>query len=635
MVQQHAKKQKQQTKQQLEKFAMVLADIASMNKTVKAINIEMQPPQIVKVAVVGKSLLKMRSDNKLNTNNNKGSAQWGKTGKWYSCTILEERNSNGKLTVQWEDGTISTNLSKNKFRNEEEENRSPLSTKENKRRRDNILKRKLVVQQQECKITPGCRGRGQFGKRGKWYPCTVVNVSNNNIVTVEWEDFTISNLSKTKFQMEGMKDEAELEANKASFITRPLKRQKKNLNTVTDEKKTLTAIISSSDDHSTPQKKPIVYNMSKTPQFKRNLLFLQQMRSYDKVNVVGDSAMPSESAFVSCYNFSDSDKCFLWQKENHQRDLLLSSPIGDSVIWKPNTRNDWLDCSGEMAALCAEASLRSSLSPKTTVAFTTKKGGNSKKIKLIAPIVIPKDYIEQRLDVDDPLNGFQLRHAQGGWLQGFALWTTFTSWTRYFKWDSLHPKSGMGSANFRRSIEKQVVDEDGQLASELEQQSRAGDPHEGGVVWPTIAEISLVGGLGCGEFVLRTAIEKIRQEKRGYKYIVLQATESSKRFYERFGFKRVGAICKYGKDSKNVCGYRHWADADEKNLEHHGGPSYMMAKKICDDHTSPSFLGVLEGRTVNRKPTILSHSKQDTFIESSKIFSADEWIQQAERQTAS
>ena len=41
--------------------------------------------------------------------------------------------------------------------------------------------------------------------------------------------------------------------------------------------------------------------------------------------------------------------------------------------------------------------------------------------------------------------------------------------------------------------------DDGQLARELQQQIYQGDPEDGGVVWPRIAEISLLGGIGCGK----------------------------------------------------------------------------------------------------------------------------------------
>jgi len=197
---------------------------------------------------------------------------------------------------------------------------------------------------------------------------------------------------------------------------------------------------------------------------------------------------------------------------------------------------------------------------------------------------LSRDYIRDRIDIDDPLNGYQIRHRTGGWLQGFVLWTNFTTWTHDFKWDSEHPVSGIASTK-----DTTKVDADGSLARDLESQTRSGDPHLGGIVFPAIAEIGLVGGLGCGEYLLRMALESIRETKK-YKYVVLQATDQSKTFYEKYGFVRVGAICRYGLAPAEVgsggeipiVGYRHWTHANESetSLQKHGGPSYMMCLKL-------------------------------------------------------
>ena len=42
------------------------------------------------------------------------------------------------------------------------------------------------------------------------------------------------------------------------------------------------------------------------------------------------------------------------------------------------------------------------------------------------------------------------------------------------------------------------MDCDGELAEGLERQMRDGDIRREGVIWPHVAEISLLGGLGCG-----------------------------------------------------------------------------------------------------------------------------------------
>jgi len=287
-------------------------------------------------------------------------------------------------------------------------------------------------------------------------------------------------------------------------------------------------------------------------------------------------------------------------------DEVVISPFAEdtSVIWVPKQRSEWEDCVMEMTAVCTSASLRRSRG-KT---FTAAKPFH-------APL--SKEYIRDRVDIDDPLNGYQIRHKSGGWLQGFILWTNFTTWTHYFKWDSSHAMSGIPTM----SSSSAIVDTDGSLAAELESMPRAGDPFEGGVVFQAVAEISLVGGLGCGEYMLRMALEDIRS-RRSYKFVVLQATDASKTFYERFGFVRVGAICRYERRDKvdpakpgvrpdtPIMGYRHWTHPNESDtsLQKHGGPSYMMCLRLPDDDESMSiptpFLDEMMKLEVPEKPII-------------------------------
>jgi hypothetical protein len=168
------------------------------------------------------------------------------------------------------------------------------------------------------------------------------------------------------------------------------------------------------------------------------------------------------------------------------------------------------------------------------------------------------------------------------------------------------------------------VDVDGSLADELEALPRSGDPLGGGIVFPDVAEIGLVGGLGCGEYLLRMALDDIRTKRR-YKFVVLQATDQSKTFYERFGFVRVGAVCRYGKQlpghqPDEMDSYRHWTHANEseRSLKKHGGPSYMMCLKLpvsdvisncscgrpVDMANEKSLLEEMLTLSVERKPTI-------------------------------
>jgi hypothetical protein len=287
-----------------------------------------------------------------------------------------------------------------------------------------------------------------------------------------------------------------------------------------------------------------------------------------------------------------------------------------SVVWIPSKRLEWEDTVSEMTAVCTSAALRRYLKEQQQ-----QDGTPDPKAKPFhAPL--SRDYIRDRVDIDDPLNGYQIRHKTGGWLQGFILWTNFTAWTYYFRWDSLDAASRVPSEASTSATACSKMDVDGSLTAELEAQPRSGDPLEGGIVFEGIAEVALVGGLGCGEYALRMALDDIRARQK-YKYVVLQATESSKSFYERFGFVRVGAVCRYlaGEKEAPVQGYRHWTHANESesSLHLHGGPSYMMCLKLPEsdsldegcascgrpvDEMKPSFLQQMLTLAVEQKPTI-------------------------------
>jgi Beta-galactosidase C-terminal domain len=301
-----------------------------------------------------------------------------------------------------------------------------------------------------------------------------------------------------------------------------------------------------------------------------------------------------------------------------------------SVIWIPSKRTEWEDSVSEMTAVCTSAALHRHVAAAASASDSTT--GSSSKPIFHPPL--SRDYIRDRVDIDDPLLGYQIRHKTGGWLQGFCLWTNFTTWTHYFKWDSLHEQSGMAAV----VNDSPKVDRDGSLAQQLEALPREGDPMGGGIVFSAIAEIGLVGALGCGEYLLRMALDGIR-EKKQYKFVVLQATDSSKAFYEKFGFVRVGAICRYyvginnasgggDEEQQPIVGYRHWTHANESDasLQMHGGPSYMMCLKLppidggdddspdvvcarCQQRpasarTQPSLLQAMLTLEVDEKPTI-------------------------------
>ena len=196
------------------------------------------------------------------------------------------------------------------------------------------------------------------------------------------------------------------------------------------------------------------------------------------------------------------------------------------------------------------------------------------------------DFIQDRMTTDDPIRGYFIRtNDEDRYLQGFIWYTTFTSWTHFFRWDSLAPEAGLAS-----TAEKYPVkwDQDGLLAGELELQYRSGDPREEGVIWPKVAEVSLTGALGCGEFLMQLVLEEM-EAAHAFDYAVVQATESSAGFYDKMGFSRIGAIAKYIKPGEErqaalipPVAYRHFVgpDQDVKDVD----PSIMMAIRLRAGH---------------------------------------------------
>jgi hypothetical protein len=90
-------------------------------------------------------------------------------------------------------------------------------------------------------------------------------------------------------------------------------------------------------------------------------------------------------------------------------------------------------------------------------------------------------------------------------LQGFITVTTFTNWQKTFRWDSLHDSAfSYDDRNLAAAMAsgERRYDQDGSLAAELQGTVRCGDPWNEGIVWPRIAEVSLLGGLGCGKVSL-------------------------------------------------------------------------------------------------------------------------------------
>jgi len=395
--------------------------------------------------------------------------------------------------------------------------------------------------------------------------------------------------------------------------------------------------------------------------------------------------------------------------------------LAESVLLRPSSRRQWFVCLKELESLAKESLDR-----------------RAKRLQLSPPSGLPLVYIADRLDIDDPLWGYQIRCEQTGWLQGFITLTVFTTWTRFFEWDSLSASSGMPAArvanalvdkpdpavdvlstdesvhqiaarngvrasdivqwnvsrfpaihaNSRmvsgshlfvldparcdmvtverkgetarqlasrvglsiddflllnakrtpsltatpklkpgteyiardRSAEPEVflptnaqvrkLDVDGALATDLQQQERFGDPMTTGVVWPRVAEIALLAGLGCGKKLVELALEELGKSGE-FDFVVLQATMASVSFYEEMGFVRVGAVARYAShgtplDEIPLQGYRHWASADESQLEQFGDTSYMMALRLTRAKAKSRKIKALSKRLAREWPEVQS-----------------------------
>ena len=190
------------------------------------------------------------------------------------------------------------------------------------------------------------------------------------------------------------------------------------------------------------------------------------------------------------------------------------------------------------------------------------------------------EYIADRFDLDDPLRGYTVRSEVEGWLQGFVTVTDFTTWQSYFRWDSMRRESEITDQSIdylhemdeetetQTWMKERVRDLDGKIAWELSQQVHDGDYSREGVVWPRVAEISLLAGLGCGSWLLQLIIDQLEAPDSKYQWLVLQASENAVSFYERFGFVRVGAVARYDSAEK-----KEDEDEDESGDEEDGSDS--------------------------------------------------------------
>ena len=280
---------------------------------------------------------------------------------------------------------------------------------------------------------------------------------------------------------------------------------------------------------------------------------------------------------MPCYDLDDVPAC--------------SRDLSTSVVVRIKSREDWMASLSEMLLLCNEAAARRLA--KYGLQKRNSDGTQTKPLGL--------EYMADRLDTDDPLEGFQVRSSEG-WLQGFITTTTFTVWQRAFRWDSFAPESGIADED----LSECKWDRDNALARALEQQSRDGDPDAEGIIWPKVAEISLLGGLGCGTWLIRLVLEELERDGR-YEFVVVQATDNSVAFYESFGFIRVGAVAKYREKTKAqlaaLTAQMKGAAADKTNSKKRGGSEMDDVEVVLPDWLKDKKFKFFVGGAVGKEAT--------------------------------
>jgi len=263
----------------------------------------------------------------------------------------------------------------------------------------------------------------------------------------------------------------------------------------------------------------------------------------------------------------------------------------NSVVKRITSREQFKKLVPEIVCLCSEAARRKELRKNPAATMFDKP--------------LSEAYIKERIKWDENLRGFTIRtnDSKGGkkgkgMLQGFIMYSKFSTWQWSFRWDSTSPQCGIracdrklhncddGSLTFRLAneirgrMEARVTmkHEDGPSRRQRKRKkNKTTSPYCGkleGVSWPRLTELSLLGALGCGEELCRRAVRDIVTNAT-QRCVVLQATKLAVPFYERMGFVRVGAVVRIGDRAvMPEVPYRHWVYSKRWD---NGDMSYMMA----------------------------------------------------------
>ena len=263
--------------------------------------------------------------------------------------------------------------------------------------------------------------------------------------------------------------------------------------------------------------------------------------------------------------------------------------LAGSAITPCDKREDWLDICPQLAIVCNEAARRSTL----------RVDHNAKRYEK----PLSEIYIKERLEYDDPLEGFIVRtKAEPFHVQGFVLATRFTTWRKTFRWAIDEPAALITPTDHRLHM----TDRSGDLTKELQTCERDDSNADQGYKYNSICEISLLGGLGCGRALLSRTMSELRQAQK-YEYVVLQSTKIAIPFYEKLGFVRVGAVTRFNDvEMLPEVAYRHWSEiVNGEAVE----PSYMMARRLKATHE-------IESTIVSSKPDQITNEERHHEIHS-------------------
>ena len=297
----------------------------------------------------------------------------------------------------------------------------------------------------------------------------------------------------------------------------------------------------------------------------------------DEENSIGSL---SESDMLNAKNDGDEDGDEDGPIEGS--DIPFCKPVLAGSIMTPcNTREDWLKICPQLAIVCNEAARRSTLRVDP---------GAKRYEKPLSEI-----YIKERLEYDDPLEGFIVRtKSEPRHVQGFVLATRFTTWRKTFRWVTDEPAALITPTDHRLHL----TDRNGNLTRELQTCERDDSNPDQGYKYNRICEISLLGGLGCGGALLSRTLSELRQSQ-SYDFVVLQSTKIAIPFYEKHGFVRVGAVTRFNDvEMLPEVAYRHWSEiVNGEAVE----SSYMMARRLkatrgCESTNMTSKLDDIDRR---------------------------------------